>query len=466
MRKLSIRKRKAAPLPGKYYTIAAGTLAVLLAVSGCSAGKLAKPQAAMENGSSLDGSEKETPHNEEGEKEMPETQKGKNSIQAYVTPQALLEAKNPYIGDAPANGKLLDLIWGYYGLEPGWTMELQTTNRPYGMILHLDQEPDNISMQKAAGLLMGLIDNCHYVSWDYPTDQQGNRAYYHMPSTVFNSYENIGWIKDYLQQEALLEEMEEFLALLERVDQPLPEKTRAQTLEKAVSAAILENNRYRYSQDREAFGEGHKLLGQEETKTTATVYALTMYGTYQFQDGNFVKAGGTGVVPVVIQMAKEPDGAYVALRYREPEDGTGYTESIQEMFPKNLWEQCLSTSDRDRDDLTTQERAWAESYLAQLGREAVIGDYGDFPHTILTEAGVPVEVSNALGNTRDFALDDPARFAPSWLGNIERLEDGERYIYEQSYDEENREIRFSKIRYETGEIVSQTVYDGMTGKKK
>ena len=79
---------------------------------------------------------------------------------------------------------------------------------------------------------------------------------------------------------------------------------------------------------------------------------------------------------------------------------------------------------------------------------------------------MPVEVSNALGNTRNFALDDPARFAPSWLGNVERLEDGERYIYEQSYDEENREIRFSKIRYETGDTVSQTVYDGMTGKKK
>ena len=50
--------------------------------------------------------------------------------------------------------------------------------------------------------------------------------------------------------------------------------------------------------------------------------------------------------------------------------------------------------------------------------------------------------------------------------NVERLEDGVRYLYEQSYDGEKKEILFSKIRYETGETVEQSVYDGLTGKKK
>lgn len=392
-------KRKIKPLLHRYCKMAAGILIIVLAVSGCRNKKSVESQTMIK---SIESAESRNNLDSSGNpKQYSQEKNEENQPQSPVTPQDLLEAQNPYLGDASANGKLLKLIWGYYGLKPGWSMELQTTDRPYGMTLHLDQEPDNITMQKAAGLLMGLIDNCYSVSWDYPADQQGNRAYFSMSVFSFEQYKDIGWIKDYLWQEDGGKKIEEFLAGLEKVDQVLTERTRARTLDQAVAAAIFEENRYIYPQGSEAYGEGHRLLGQEETENTAVVYALTMYGAYQFQDGNFVKNGGTGVLPVVIQM----------------------------------------------------------------GREAVVGDYRDFPHTLLTEVGVPVEVSNALGDTRDLAPDDPARFAPSWLGNIEQLEDGERYIYEQSYDEEKKEIRFSKICYETGEIVGQSVYDGLTGKK-
>lgn len=399
---------------------------------------------------------------EQGEEGKPEAQAEKRP----VTAKDLLDARNPYIGDASADGRLISLAWDYYGLEPGWSMELQTTFLPYGMTLHLDQEPDNITMQKAAGLLLGLIDNCYSVSWDYPRDGQGNREYFYMPISAFSRYEGIPFTQEYTQAEEQPEKTEELLKILEKVDQPLEPRTRAERLEEAVAAAILEYNCYSYDQNREVFGEGHKLLGQEETDTTATVYVLTMYGTYQFQDGNFVKCGGTGVIPAVFQMAREPDGAYVAVRFQYPEDGGGYTESIQRMFPEELWDLCQSPSAQDQEDLKMQEKAYAEAYLEQIGREAVVGDYGDFSHILLTEVGVPVEVSNTLSDTRNFAPDDPAWFAPSWLGNVERLEEGERYLYEQSYDRDKKEIRFSKIRYETGEVVAQSVYDGLTGEKK
>ncbi|MCI8577457.1 MAG: DUF4825 domain-containing protein [Lachnospiraceae bacterium] len=394
-------------------------------------------------------------------------EKSRETGRSSVTPEDLLAAWNPSIGDASADGRLLELVWDYYGLAAGRTMELQTADIPYGMTLHLDQEPDNITMQKAAGLLMGLIDNCYSVSWDYPSDEMGNRAYFYMPVSAFRQYGNIPYIKEYVGEDEQLDKMNDLLEILEHVDQPLSEKTRARTLDEAVAAAVLEYNRYGYATlDCEAFGEGHKLLGQEETDTTATVYALAMYGAYQFQDGNLVKGGGTGVIPVVIRMVREPDGAYVAVRYQKPEDGGGYIESIQKMFPRKLWDVCISPPARDREDIKQQEQAYGESCLRQLGRKAVVGDYGDFPHTLLTDVGVPVEVSNALGDIREFAPEDPARFAPYWLGNVERLEDGVRYLYEQSYDGEKKEILFSKIRYETGETVEQSVYDGLTGKKK
>lgn len=389
--------------------------------------------------------------------EIPET--GASHASDRECWEKLLEARNPYMGDASANGKLVKLVLDHYHMDQGWTMELQTTYLPCGLTLHLDQAPDNITMQKAAGLLLGLIDNCYSVSWDYPVDGQGNRAYFYMPWAL-SPYQDI------VQKEDQVEKVGELLELLEQIDRPLPERSRSRTLDQAVAAAVLENNRYIYSQDCEAYGEGHKLLGQEETGDRVVVYALTMYGSYQFQNGNFVKNGGTGTLPVVIQVAKEPDGSYVAVHYQRPEDGGGYQESIRKLFPEELWARCLSPAAQDQDDLTMQEQAYAKSYLEQIGREAEIGDYGDFPHTLLTDVGVPVEVSNALGDIRESAPDDPAWLAPSWLGTIERLEDGERYVYEQAYDEEKKEILFSKIRYETGETVAQSVYDALTGDKK
>lgn len=403
------------------------------------------------------------------EPEKPEVQGrtgADGSRRAAAAARDFLDARNPYIGNASADGKLVSLIWDYYGLKPGWSMELQTTEPPYGMTLHLEQELDNITMQKVAGLLIGLIDNCYSVSWDYPRDGQGNREYFYMPASAFRQYGDIAFIKEYVREDEQLEKVEELLETLEEADRPLRPRTRAKTLEQAVAAAVLEYNRYSYSQDWEVSGEGHKLLGQEETDTMTSVYALTMYGTYRFQDGNFVKDGGCGVIPMVFQMAREPDGAYVAVRCQRPEDGGGYIESIRRLFPERLWESCLSPSEEVRDDLKKQERAYAEDYLKQIGREAAVGDYGDFPHMILTDVGVPVEVSNAMGDTRNFAPDDPARLAPFWLGNIERLEEGERFIYEQSYDADKKEIRFSKIRYESGETVAQSVYDGISGEKK
>ncbi len=49
---------------------------------------------------------------------------------------------------------------------------------------------------------------------------------------------------------------------------------------------------------------------------------------------------------------------------------------------------------------------------------------------------------------------------------MEQLKEWEPYLYKQSYDRDKKEIRFSKLRHETGETVAQNVYDGLTRKKK
>ena len=151
-------------------------------------------------------------------------------------------------------------------------------------------------------------------------------------------------------------------------------------------------------------------------RTTATVYALTMYGEYGFQDGNFVKVSGTGVIPTVITFSIDKDGKLFVESYQMPEDGDGYGESIGRLFPKDLQFQCLHIDTEIANKLKSQEKEYAAKYLESIGRSAIIGEYGDFEHPLLTDFGVSVEVSNMMIGNKKIAN------YPFWVGNLERLE--------------------------------------------
>ncbi|MCC8025597.1 MAG: DUF4825 domain-containing protein [Clostridium sp.] len=380
-----------------------------------------------------------------------------------VTAEDMLKARNPYIGDASADGRLISLVKNYCDIQESSVMELQTTEQPYGLTLHFQEEPDNIAVQKASLLLISLIDNCHSVSWDYPLDSAGNKEYFYLPVFFASRLAGDGAVKSYAEDEGAFIR---FLEELEQITEPYSAIMRAPSVEQAVSAAILDYNRRLYPSDCEARGEGHVILDSEENEAEVTVYAQTMYGAYQFQDGNFVKDGGTGVIPAVIRLSKEPDGRYVALDYRQPMDGSAYVESIEEMFPQKLWDLCISPSSRIQESLEQQEQEYAKKYLVSIGREAAVGQFGDFPHTIPSQAGISADVSNKIEHERKFSGSGPEAYAPFWFGTIERLEDGVRYIYEHSYDRERQEIIFSKIHYETKEVEQQEIFDSITGEKK
>ncbi|MDO5417018.1 MAG: serpin family protein [Lachnospiraceae bacterium] len=395
----------------------------------------------------------------------------------------LYEAKSAYIGNASQDGRLIQLLKSLYEIEESSTMELQTELPPYGLTLHFKEEPDRGAMEKASVVFLSLVDNAFSVSWDYPVDDAGNREYFYLDSHFFKRYGGGGYIKEQASSEEALKNLLIQLEEFETSCQPLARK---RTLESAVAAAILMHNRDIYPGGNEAFGEGHIILEQKEEAAEAedtesentvgngadgrkrvTVYALTMYGAYQFQDGNFVKNGGSGVLPVVMEFSGDPDGSYVLLHYQEPLDGGDYGESIQKMFPKSLWKECLSPAGETTEELKRQETAYAERYLKSIKREAVIGDYGDFEHPVHSDEGISVEVSNKLmEEAGKWDPDSPAAYAPFWLGNVEQVEDGVRYLYEHAYDSEKREISYSKIQYDTGKLVSRVVYDADTGQRK
>lgn len=256
------------------------------------------------------------------------------------------------------------------------------------------------------------------------------------------------WKKEILQETSLQETLEQET-----------ERRGIFEIEEAVTQAILENNSDHYMAG-ECSAEGHYIMEVEDTGDQVKTYVLTMYGNYGFEDGNFIKVSGSGVIPAVITFKKESDGSYEQLDYQMPMDGGMYIESVNEMFPEALQELCLKVPEEIREDLERQERQYAPVYLKSIGRTAEIGEFGDYDHKTFSDLGVPVEVSNQMMENRALAE------YPFWLGNREQIEDGIRYIYETAYLIHKEEIQYTKYIYDTEEVVEQYIFDAITGESK
>lgn len=233
-----------------------------------------------------------------------------------------------------------------------------------------------------------------------------------------------------------------------------------ETLDTIVTDIIVEHNRSIYLGE-ECPAEGHIILDYEEQDDTTTVYALTTYGEYQFQNVDYiVKAAGSGVIPAVLTITEDEATGEREATVEWPEDGSGYNASIKSMFPEELWERTLSIQEEDREALIEMEQNEVEQYLEQLGRDAVIAGYSDMEYQYLTDCGISVDVSNKM-----MSYEAEMEGYPSWVGSCEKLEDGERYLYSLSVDEEQGRIVYEKRHFDSGETAEQFVYDSETGEK-
>ncbi len=244
----------------------------------------------------------------------------------------------------------------------------------------------------------------------------------------------------------------------EAILETLPEGTPT-FMDMVVSEAILEENKDHYMGG-ECQGEGHIILEEVEENGISTVYALMMYGGYEFQNVDyFIKTSGTGVIPVVMKFDLRLSSSTPMISMEWPMDGSGYNNSIKRMFPEHLWDRTLSIQDEDREILEAMERGYAERYLEEMGRDAVIGDYADVQNrTLLTDHGISVEVSNKMSVNEK--LMGPY---PGWHGTRENVENGVRYIYSKFYEEETNQIIYEKCVFDTMETVEKFVYNAKTG---
>lgn len=93
---------------------------------------------------------------------------------------ALYEARNPYVGDVSANGRLLGVIGEAYPelliSKTPFKTELQTSKEPYEFCFRLETEPPKsdlerelveLDMNVTAALMLALTDNLGSVRWSY-----------------------------------------------------------------------------------------------------------------------------------------------------------------------------------------------------------------------------------------------------------------------------------------------------------
>lgn len=242
---------------------------------------------------------------------------------------------------------------------------------------------------------------------------------------------------------------------------PDPSDTLETYADQLASSAILEHYND-YFVPEECLAEGHLILEEDVSDGILTIYALTIYGGYSLHNVDyFVKSSGTGVIPAVMTFDLRLNSHTPLLSFETPEDGSGYNESIKNLFPEHLWDRVLTIQEDDRSALISMEQEYAKRYLSEIGRSALVGEYADFNHELLTDVGISTEVSNRL-----LEYEKEMGPYPTWHGSTEKLEQDIRYMYSVFYDEESSQIIYEKRVFDTMETVEKFVFDAETGEKR
>lgn len=227
-------------------------------------------------------------------------------------------------------------------------------------------------------------------------------------------------------------------------------------LDKAVSQAILEINSSGDLYNAECMAEGHIIYGYEEDGDNVTVYLHEEFSGFGFKNGCFMEQTGHST-PAVFTFIKNDDG-YILADHEYTLHGESFHESVKDMFPAEYQSRVLNPTEKDRADMWAQCVAYAEDYLEKIGREAAVCAYSEVPHTLLTDAGVSVDVSNKILENKTLSCYDYD------IGNYEKLENGIRYVYRTDYDKDRGVVIFTTEVYKTGDIIEKIEIDGQTGK--
>lgn len=209
----------------------------------------------------------------------------------------------------------------------------------------------------------------------------------------------------------------------------------------------------------------YKEFGTDETDDTLTVYGLGLTENFRFEGDNFIVDNLYNYFPFILKMSKHTNDR--GLKYKVDDYQTfifDYTESstdYHEYFPAEYSEKLDSFERLSDFGLTETTRAKATEYLKSIGRQAEIGirpDFADVYTEDLIEKNVPlsvVEHYKCFPELKGFPL--------STRYDIERITDGERYVYKCEYNKDKKLIIFTKYKYDNPEDAVKYYIDAKSG---
>ncbi|WP_084170995.1 DUF4825 domain-containing protein [Desulfofalx alkaliphila] len=362
----------------------------------------------------------------------------------------LLKYKSPYIGNASNVSNLLSTLpLGEY--KQG--IALDTEEEPYGLnvnyhiteLPYIDRDYINKYFRTNSVVLFSLIDNLDVIGYKVKVEDKDYHYQYTRDSLQGNFEQDLReYSKDKNQFENLLSIIK--TELLMSTGAPM-------TLEQAVSKAIIsQESPFR---DGECATEGHVILDTKEKRGVITCYTIAGSGSFGFENGIFTSISGTGATPTVMTFRRGEDGSYTLLEYKRPMDGDYYVKSIKKMFPRSLYDTVLSAHEF-YPKLSKQQEEQARAYLQSIGRNAQVS--ADYVEKELLD--IDVGASNKLfGEIQEY---NPyiANY-PYWVGTVEKIEDGERYIYETSQGKtaDGYDLVSFKKTKEDGTLVEEFHYE-------
>ena len=209
----------------------------------------------------------------------------------------------------------------------------------------------------------------------------------------------------------------------------------------------------------------YKEFGREETASTLIIYALGLNENYRFEGGRFIVDNAYDYYPFITKLIKQTDNGnqkyeiddHMTFMFDYTESPTDYHDYFPAEYAKKI-DNFERLSDFGLTDIT---RAKATEYLKSIGRQAEIGirpDFADVYSEDLIEKYVPLSVVEHYKWFQELK-----GFPLSTRHDIERITDGERYVYKCEYNKEKKLIIFTKYKYDNPEDAVKYYIDAKSG---
>lgn len=353
----------------------------------------------------------------------------------------LYNKKSAYIGDVSEINDILSCIPYAKNINFIET-ELNTSQQPYGITLYYDNENvSDFDFRNTAAIMFALIQNCSAVNFKKRAANENKIFSRSQIDELFGA-----------PVSSYAESFDIFFDFVSDMSKP---KLYHYEEEPPLGEAIISQNKDNYL-DSECYAEGHIILDSEEKDGNKIFYLLSSYGGYGFINGNFEKISGSGVIPVRITFDEQNN----LVEYKIPMDGSYYEKSIHEIFPKRLIDAVLKDhyDDGSYSVLAEQEAEYAKTYISSISHKKC---------EIVTKSDkiIPEDINDDVSNELLRLFDE----YPYWIGNIERVENGVRYVYEHNWigtDGGDGVVSYKKYEYHSGNTVNETVIEIKGGKMK